>query len=346
MNGTQIPSRWDLLTKQSSFASVLVALKPTSRPADQPIARGATVGTIEASVTRTAMRHICIAAILTGTFFSGSALAQSLRPSFAPDSARQLAQSVPSKRFAHAQNAAPTIAQKSSVSRSAAVPQNDSAAAASSYATPATAPPPSNGGLHDFFATIFAGPIMLAHAFRPGESRYYTAPPGNTQPTYAYAGLNQTDPRGDPIDPKFLRQEIAYPGREPPGTIIVDTTNKFLYLIEGGGRALRYGIGVGRPGFLWAGVKTVTAKREWPDWRPPAEMLVRRPDLPRFMPGGIDNPLGARALYLGSSLYRIHGSNEPWTIGTNVSSGCIRMRNEDVTDLYQRVKLGTKVVVI
>jgi lipoprotein-anchoring transpeptidase ErfK/SrfK len=121
---------------------------------------------------------------------------------------------------------------------------------------------------------------------------------------------------------------------------------KFLYLIEGGGRALRYGIGVGWPGFLWAGVKTVTAKREWPDWRPPAETLVRRPDLPRFMPGGIDNPLGARALYLGSSLYRIHGSNEPWTVGTNVSSGCIRMRNEDVTDLYQRVNLGTKVVVI
>src|SRR5262249_922402 len=121
---------------------------------------------------------------------------------------------------------------------------------------------------------------------------------------------------------------------------------KFLYLIEGGGRALRYGIGVGWPGFLWAGVKTVTAKREWPDWRPPPETLVRRPDLPRFLPGGIDNPLGARALYLGSSLYRIHGSNEPWTVGTNVSSGCIRMRNEDVTDLYQRVKLGTKVVVI
>jgi lipoprotein-anchoring transpeptidase ErfK/SrfK len=148
------------------------------------------------------------------------------------------------------------------------------------------------------------------------------------------------------VDAKFLRQEVAYPGREPPGTIIVDTANKFLYLIEDGGRALRYGIGVGRPGFLWAGVKTVTSKREWPDWRPPAEMLARRPDLPRFMPGGIDNPLGARALYLGSSLYRIHGSNEPWTIGTNVSSGCIRMRNDDVTDLYQRVKVGTKVVVI
>jgi lipoprotein-anchoring transpeptidase ErfK/SrfK len=191
---------------------------------------------------------------------------------------------------------------------------------------------------------------MFAHALRPDESAYYATQqgvsPAYAPQSYAYASPNQTDPREAPIDPKYLRQEVAYPGREAPGTVIVDTANKFLYLIEGGGRALRYGIGVGRPGFLWAGVKTVTAKREWPDWRPPAEMLARRPDLPRFMPGGIDNPLGARALYLGSSLYRIHGSNEPWTIGTNVSSGCIRMRNDDVTDLYQRVKVGTKVVVI
>ncbi len=117
-------------------------------------------------------------------------------------------------------------------------------------------------------------------------------------------------------------------------------------MVEDGGKALRYGIGVGRPGFTWAGVKTISAKREWPDWRPPADMLQRRPDLPRYMPGGVDNPLGARAMYLGSTLYRIHGSNEPWTIGTNVSSGCIRMRNEDVEDLYGRVPVGTKVVVI
>jgi lipoprotein-anchoring transpeptidase ErfK/SrfK len=229
--------------------------------------------------------------------------------------------------------------------RAAALPQDDLAAAAQTYAAPG-AP---NRGLQDFFATIFAGPILLSRAFRPGESATYAPPRGNGSPTYAptaYAAPNQSDPRDGPIDPKFLRQEVAYPGREAPGTVIVDTANKFLYLIEAGGRALRYGIGVGRPGFLWAGVKTVTAKREWPDWRPPAEMIARRPDLPRFMPGGIDNPLGARALYLGSSLYRIHGSNEPWTIGTNVSSGCIRMRNEDVTDLYQRVKVGTKVVVI
>ena len=122
-----------------------------------------------------------------------------------------------------------------------------------------------------------------------------------TSPAYApqaYAAPN--DPRDGPIDPKFLRQEVAYPGREAPGTIIVDTANKFLYLIEGGGRALRYGIGVGRPGFLWAGVKTVTAKPEWPGWRPPAEMIARRPDLPRFMPGGIDNPLGVRARFISA----------------------------------------------
>ena len=293
------------------------------------------------------MRRIYIAAILAGTF-SGPALAQSLRPSFAPDGASQFTQSAP-QRVVHTQKAAPTIARKPARLASAAMPQSNSTVMTQTYAAPAAAPAPPNRGLNDFFATIFAGPIMLAHAFRPVESTYYAAPPVSAPPAYApqaYATPNQTDPRDGPIDPKFLRQDVAYPGREAPGTIIVDTANKFLYLIEDGGRAMRYGIGVGRPGFLWAGVKTVTAKREWPDWRPPTEMIARRPDLPRFMPGGIDNPLGARALYLGSSLYRIHGSNEPWTIGTNVSSGCIRMRNEDVTDLYQRVKVGTKVMVI
>jgi lipoprotein-anchoring transpeptidase ErfK/SrfK len=127
---------------------------------------------------------------------------------------------------------------------------------------------------------------------------------------------------------------------------VVDTPAKFLYLVQPGGKALRYGIGVGRPGFEWAGVKTVSMKREWPDWTPPKEMLQRRPDLPRHMEGGPENPLGARALYLGSSLYRIHGTNEPYTIGQSVSSGCIRMMNEDVTDLYDRVGVGTKVIVI
>jgi lipoprotein-anchoring transpeptidase ErfK/SrfK len=147
------------------------------------------------------------------------------------------------------------------------------------------------------------------------------------------------------------RSEVRPSGRrlsceEKPGTIVIDTPNRFLYLVEGGGKAMRYGIGVGRPGFTWAGVKTVTAMREWPDWRPPDEMIERRPDLPRYMAGGPENPLGARALYLGSTLYRIHGSNEPWSIGSQVSSGCIRMRNDDVTDLYDRVKVGTKVVVM
>ncbi|MDF0522075.1 L,D-transpeptidase [Bradyrhizobium yuanmingense] len=162
------------------------------------------------------------------------------------------------------------------------------------------------------------------------------------------ASLQQeaVDPRQRPFDPKFEKQLVDYSGKESPGTIVVDTPNKFLYLVEGNGRALRYGIGVGRPGFTWSGVKSITAKREWPDWTPPAEMLARRPDLPRHMEGGPENPLGARAMYLGSTLYRIHGSNEPWTIGTNVSSGCIRMRNEDVIDLYGRVNVGTKVVVM
>ncbi|MDB5630974.1 MAG: ErfK/YbiS/YcfS/YnhG family protein [Tardiphaga sp.] len=154
------------------------------------------------------------------------------------------------------------------------------------------------------------------------------------------------DPARPGFDPKFEKQMVEYQGNEAPGTIIVDTPNKFLFLVQGNGRALRYGIGVGRPGFTWRGVKAITAKKEWPAWTPPPEMLARRPDLPRHMEGGPENPLGARAMYLGSSLYRIHGSNEPWTIGTNVSSGCFRMRNEDVIDLYGRVKVGAKVTVI
>jgi lipoprotein-anchoring transpeptidase ErfK/SrfK len=156
----------------------------------------------------------------------------------------------------------------------------------------------------------------------------------------------QIDPAQRPFDPKFEKQEVEYHGKEGAGTIIVDTPNKFLFLVQGDGRALRYGIGVGRPGFTWSGVKQISAKKEWPDWTPPPEMLTRRPDLPRHMEGGPQNPLGARAMYLGSSLYRIHGSNEPWTIGTNVSSGCIRMRNEDVIDLYGRVNVGARVIVL
>jgi lipoprotein-anchoring transpeptidase ErfK/SrfK len=155
-----------------------------------------------------------------------------------------------------------------------------------------------------------------------------------------------SDPTQRPFDPKYEKQMVDYHGKESAGTIIVDTPNKFLFLVEGDGKALRYGIGVGKPGFTWSGVKQISAKKEWPDWTPPPEMLVRRPDLPRHMEGGPQNPLGARAMYLGSSLYRIHGSNEPWTIGTNVSSGCIRMRNQDVIDLYGRVTVGARVVVI
>src|ERR1043166_8585551 len=148
------------------------------------------------------------------------------------------------------------------------------------------------------------------------------------------------------FDPRYNKQVVEYSGKEGAGTIVIDTPNKFLYLVQGDGKALRYGVGVGRPGFTWSGTKSITAKKEWPAWTPPPEMLARRPDLPRHMEGGPENPLGARAMYLGSTLYRIHGSNEPWTIGTNVSSGCIRMRNEDVIDLYGRVGVGTKVVVI
>jgi len=161
----------------------------------------------------------------------------------------------------------------------------------------------------------------------------------------AAAPVAEEDAR-PPMDPKYLPQTVAYAGPEKPGTIIIDTPNRFLYLVEPGGVARRYGIGVGRPGFTWAGVREITAKREWPDWRPPPEMIARQPYLPTFMAGGPENPLGARAMYLGSTLYRIHGSNEPWTIGTAVSSGCIRMRNEDVIDLYGRVKVGTRVIVI
>jgi lipoprotein-anchoring transpeptidase ErfK/SrfK len=166
------------------------------------------------------------------------------------------------------------------------------------------------------------------------------------EPQQAARQPEMGEPAHPAFDPKFEKQLVDYDGKEGAGTIVVDTPNKFLYLVQGNGRAMRYGIGVGRPGFTWSGVKQISAKKEWPDWTPPAEMLVRRPDLPRHMEGGPQNPLGARAMYLGSSLYRIHGSNEPWTIGTNVSSGCIRMRNEDVIDLYGRVNVGARVIVI
>ena len=142
------------------------------------------------------------------------------------------------------------------------------------------------------------------------------------------------------------RTTVNFDPQYEPGTIVIRTAERRLYLVLNNGQALRYGIGVGRDGFRWAGTHRVTAKKEWPSWTPPAQMLRRRPDLPRHMAGGIDNPLGARAMYLGSTLYRIHGSNEPETIGQAVSSGCFRMTNDDVTDLYERVRVGTKVVVV
>ena len=145
---------------------------------------------------------------------------------------------------------------------------------------------------------------------------------------------------------KYARAHVRFVSGEPAGTIVVDTLSRYLYHLNADGTATRYGIGVGREGFTWTGIETVSRKREWPDWTPPAEMLERRSDIPEYMPGGPNNPLGARALYLGSTLYRIHGTNEDESIGYAVSSGCIRMLNEDVVDLYNRTKIGTRVIVL
>jgi len=148
------------------------------------------------------------------------------------------------------------------------------------------------------------------------------------------------------LDPQFKRQVVEFASNQPVGTIIVNTGEKFLYLVTGKGEAIRYGIGTARTGFEWSGTHKLTSMREWPGWTPPAAMRKRQPNLPAYMPGGPNNPLGARALYIGSTLYRIHGTNEPWSIGKNVSSGCIRMVNADVEDLYERVKIGAKVIVL
>ena len=201
----------------------------------------------------------------------------------------------------------------------------------------ASAEPQGMGG--GFIEFLFGGGRPVAPLRPQGEIYAHAGPPGTVPEEVAESARPQ-------VDPKYFRQIVAYTGPEKAGTVIVDTPQRFLFLVQGDGTAVRYGIGVGRPGFTWAGAKTVSAKKEWPDWTPPPEMLQRQPDLPTWMAGGPHNPLGARALYLGSSLYRIHGSNEPETIGQAVSSGCIRMRNEDVIDLYDRVKVGTKVVVI
>ena len=192
-------------------------------------------------------------------------------------------------------------------------------------------------------APVYASQSYDPQAYAPRRVDSFAG--GYAQPGYAALTPAESRPEREP-PPQFRRQEVEYSSAERPGTLIIDTPNKYLYLIEPGGRALRYGVGVGRPGFEWAGVKAVSRKAEWPGWTPPPEMMKRRPDLPAHMDGGPENPLGARALYLGSSMYRIHGTNEPWTIGQSVSSGCIRMMNDDVIDLYERVKVGTKVIVM
>jgi lipoprotein-anchoring transpeptidase ErfK/SrfK len=167
------------------------------------------------------------------------------------------------------------------------------------------------------------------------------------QPLPQYAPQAQDEETGtDQLPAQLRRQMVAYPSNEPPGTIIIDTGHTFLYLTLGHGMAMRYGIGVGRQGFTWSGVETIVRKAEWPDWIPPAQMVARQPYLPRWVGGGPGNPLGARALYLGNTEYRIHGTNDPTTIGKHVSSGCIRLQNADIIDLYSRVGVGTKVVVL
>jgi len=172
----------------------------------------------------------------------------------------------------------------------------------------------------------------------------------SASPVQAFANPLSRGPVADFLghfsQPAIPRQVVIWTHGYAPGTIVISTKERRLYYVLGDGTAIEYGVGVGREGFTWSGTKKISMKKEWPDWRPPPQMLRRRPDLPRYMPGGIDNPLGARALYLGSSNFRIHGSNEPETIGAAVSSGCIRMTNQDVIDLYDRVEIGTKVVVL
>jgi lipoprotein-anchoring transpeptidase ErfK/SrfK len=192
-----------------------------------------------------------------------------------------------------------------------------------------------------FFATsATANPFVLfSFPFQPQQ------PAPSAQPPMAYANPDVTDESGG-AQGRFRRQIVSYRTSEAPGTIIIDTPHTYLYLVLGNGQAMRYGIGVGRQGFTWSGTQSITKKAEWPDWTPPPEMIKRQPYLPRYMAGGPGNPLGARAMYLGSTEYRIHGTNAPETIGHRVSSGCIRLVNEDVIDLYNRVHVGAKVVVL
>jgi len=191
---------------------------------------------------------------------------------------------------------------------------------------------------------------VLAFSGAAGAAPLQLFPFFMTPPVQAAPQLQapQVDEDGVAVElpARLKRQVVNYASREAPGTIIIDTPNTYLYLVMGHGQAMRYGIGVGRDGFTWSGVQSITKKAEWPDWTPPPEMIARQPYLPRQMAGGPGNPLGARAMYLGGTIYRIHGTNAPGTIGTRVSSGCIRLTNEDVADLYSRVNVGTKVVVL
>jgi lipoprotein-anchoring transpeptidase ErfK/SrfK len=196
------------------------------------------------------------------------------------------------------------------------------------------------------FATLAGLALIAAPAVATAQSYAPVGPAGYANSVISPA-LRDEDAAASAVqDPRLQRQVVDYAVREAPGTIVIDTPNTYLYLVLGGGKALRYGIGVGREGFTWSGVETISRVAEWPDWYPPAEMIARQPYLPRFVAGGPGNPLGARALYLGNSQYRIHGTNDPSTIGHHVSSGCIRLANADIIDLFGRVRVGAKVVVL
>jgi lipoprotein-anchoring transpeptidase ErfK/SrfK len=201
--------------------------------------------------------------------------------------------------------------------------------------------------LSAFIATMTLGGVGAAQPF-PGSALFgFPAPMRDSRPSYQSPAGAADEAVGDSVlRPELRRQIVPYRTAEAPGTIVIDTPHTFLYYVLGNGRAIRYGIGVGREGFTWSGVRTIERKAEWPDWYPPAEMIARQPYLPRMMAGGPGNPLGARALYLSGTMYRIHGTNAPETIGRHVSSGCIRMLNADAIDLYDRAPLGTKVVVL
>ena len=194
---------------------------------------------------------------------------------------------------------------------------------------------------------VFASLLIAVSATRPGSSAHAddSVAPGGDEPGVMDQPGYVPTPEQEQLDPKFQRQYVYFRSTEAPGTIIIQTSERFLYVVQGNDRALRYGIGVGRDGFQWRGLLKIARKQEWPDWRPPPEMIERQPYLPRFMAGGPGNPLGARAMYLGGTVYRIHGTNQPETIGTAVSSGCFRLVNPDVIDLYNRVPVGTKVIV-